>query len=79
MPSATLSDFYRDKKIDFTVGYGNNRLSISGWWRGEILGFELNSKSWINEDGEEITCPYPDSEEFEQIAAALYPLLQQHY
>lgn len=69
-------DFYRDKKIDFTVGYGYGKLSISGWWRGAILSFELNSKIWINEDGEEIACPYPDGEKFEKIATALYSLLQ---
>ncbi|MFN6565205.1 MAG: hypothetical protein RMY28_036135 [Nostoc sp. ChiSLP01] len=78
-PLNPIHDFYRDKKIDFKVGYGYGRLSISGWWRGAILSFELNSKKWINEDGEEIACPYPDGEKFEQIAAALYPLLQQHY
>ncbi|WP_193200695.1 hypothetical protein [Nostoc sp. MG11] len=77
-PSNPTDDFYRDKKIDFTVSYGNNRLLLSGWWRGEILSFEFNSKSWINEDGEEIACPYPDGKEFEIIAAALYPLLQKY-
>jgi hypothetical protein len=72
-------DFYRYKEIDFTVSYGNGQLSLSGWWRRAILTFDYNTQSWSNEDGEEISCPYPDGEEFEQIAAALYPLLQQHY
>ncbi|RCJ15037.1 hypothetical protein A6S26_34720 [Nostoc sp. ATCC 43529] len=78
-PSNPIHDFYRDKTADFKVAYGYGQLSISGWWRTAILTFDYNTKSWSNEDGEEITCPYPDGEKFEQIAAALYPLLQQHY
>ncbi|MBH8565921.1 hypothetical protein I8748_27770 [Nostoc sp. CENA67] len=74
--SNPTDDFYRDKTIDFTVGYGYGQLSISAWWRGAILAFDYNTKSWSNEDGEDISCPYPDGEEFEQIAAELYPLLQ---
>ena len=75
-PANPTDNFYRDQKIDFTVGYGNNRLSLSAWWRGAILTFDYNTKYWSNEDGEEIACPYPDGEQFEIIAAELYPLLQ---
>ena len=36
-------------------------------------------QEWLNEDGEEISRPYPDGDEFETIAAFLYPILQQYF
>lgn len=74
--------FYRNEKIDFTLFYSYNRLSLSGWWRSAILSVEYtanNEYTWINEDGEEITRPYPDGDKFEIIMAQLYPLLQQYF
>lgn len=74
-PSNPIHDFYRDKTADFKVGYGYGQLSISGWWRGAILNFDYNTKSWSNEDGEEISCPYPDGYEERKYCSSTLPFV----
>lgn len=75
-------EFYRNSKIDFTLGYGYNRLHLSGWWRSSLLSLEYQTPEeflWINEDGEDIPRPYPDGDKFESIAMELYPLSQKYF
>ncbi|HEY9804819.1 MAG TPA: hypothetical protein V6D25_31085 [Leptolyngbyaceae cyanobacterium] len=76
-----ISEANRNKKVDFRIFWGNGHLAISGWWRNAILSLEYSpeSQEWLNEDGEEISCPYPDGKNFEAIAAYLYPLFQHYF
>ncbi|BAY42336.1 hypothetical protein NIES2111_67590 (plasmid) [Nostoc sp. NIES-2111] len=76
-----IHDFYRNDKIDFCLFWSSEHLALSGWWRNAILSLEYTPmwQEWLNEDGEEISRPYPDGDEFEAIAASLYPILQQYF
>lgn len=76
-----MSEVYRNKKVDFRLFWGSEHLALSGWWRNAILSLEYTPirQEWLNEDGEQISRPYPDGDKFEIIAASLYPILQQYF
>ncbi|MEA5600393.1 hypothetical protein [Nostoc sp. UHCC 0252] len=79
--SNPINEFYRNKKIDFRLFWSGEHLALSGWWRTAILSLEYTPirQEWLNEDGEEISRPYPDGDKFEAIANSLYPILQQYF
>jgi hypothetical protein len=79
--SNPISEVYRNEKIDFRLFWGSEHLALSSWWKTAILSFEYTpmQHEWLNEDGEEISRPYPDGDKFEAIAAFLYPILQQYF
>ncbi|GBE93864.1 hypothetical protein [Nostoc cycadae] len=76
-----VNEFYRNNKVDFRLFWGSEHLALSGWWRNAILSLEYTpiQQEWLNEDGEEISRPYPDGDKFEAIAASLYPILQRYF
>ena len=79
--SNPISEVYRNNKVDFRLFWSGEHLALSGRWRTAILSLEYTPirQEWLNEDGEEISRPYPDGDKFEAIAASLYPILQQYF
>jgi hypothetical protein len=79
--SNPINEAYRNKNVDFRLFWSGEHLALSGWWRTAILSLEYTPmrQEWLNEDGGEISRPYPDGDKFEAIATSLYPILQQHF
>lgn len=79
-PSA---DYYRNCHADFSLMYVLNGgyLILSGWWRRELLSlhYKQGKQLWMNEDGDQISTPYPDGDRLETIAKTLYPVVERYF
>lgn len=68
--------------IDFDIWFSENSLLISSFWRRSLLTLIYEGDktfSWMNDDGEKISRPYPDGLKFENMALDLYPLTKHYF
>ncbi|MBD2441609.1 hypothetical protein [Nostoc sp. FACHB-110] len=71
--------------FNFSLLPGKRLIQLSGWWRNQVLTFTYApldpkpyNKYWQNEENLAVSCPYPDGDKFEQMAIALFPLVQEY-
>ncbi|AVH63921.1 MULTISPECIES: hypothetical protein [Nostoc] len=71
--------------FNFYLLPGKRLIQLSGWWRNQVLTFiyapldpEPYNKHWQNDKNLAVPCPYPDGDKFEQMAIALFSLVQEY-
>lgn len=68
--------------INFDIWFGENSLLISSFWRRSLLTLIYEGDkafSWMSDDGEKTSRPYPDGLKFENMAVDLYPLIKHYF
>lgn len=68
--------------INFDIWFSENSLLIFSYWRRSLLTLiyeEDKTFSWLSDNGEKISRPYPDGLKFENMALDLYPLTKHYF